>query len=138
MQLNKTFERLKKMISKGMYDHDTLLLDIKDFLEMGTITNESYEMLLEMMNVSPATCLTMERMGDFETYTNTGDTTYLLLKKQIMKQVYSEEVIKQMITDFRITSTISRVQFMELKDLIQSLYNPQPDYELEIDGGDSI
>ena len=138
MQLNKTFERLKKMISKGMYDHDTLLLDIKDFLEMGTITNESYETLLEMMNKPQATCSTMERMGDFETYTNTGDTTYLLLKKQIMKQVYSEEVIKQMITDFRITSTISRVQFMELKDLIQSLYNPQPDYELEFDGGDSI
>ena len=124
MQLNKTFERLKKMISKGMYDHDTLLLDIKDFLEM--------------MDVSPATCSTMERMGDFETYTNTGDTTYLLLKKQIVKQVYSQDVIEQMITDFRITSTISRTQFMELKNLIQSLYNPQTEYELEIDGGDSI
>ena len=126
------------MISKGMYDHDTLLLDIKDFLEMGTITNESYETLLEMMNKPQATCSTMERMGDFETYTNTGDTTYLLLKKQIMKQVYSEEVIEQMITDFRITSTISRTQFMELKNLIQSLYNPQTEYELDMDNENSI
>ena len=138
MQLNKTFERLKKMISKGMYDHDTLLLDIKDFLEMGTITNESYETLLEMMNKPQATCSTIEWMVDFETYSNTGDTTYLLLKKQIMKQVYSEEVIEQMITDFRITSTISRTQFMELKNLIQSLYNPQTEYELDMDNENSI
>ena len=137
MQLNKTFERLKKMISKGIYERESILMDLNDFLEMGTITNESYNVLLEMLNgaqIDKDVSVTDNSVN----YTSSGDITYALLKKQIMKQVYSEEVIEQMITDFRITTTISRVQFMELKDLIQSLYNPQPDYELEIDGGDSI
>ena len=50
MQLNKTFERLKKMISKGIYERESILMDLNDFLEMGTITNESYNVLLEMLN----------------------------------------------------------------------------------------
>lgn len=137
MQINKTFERLKKMISKGLYERESILLDINDFLEMGTIDDESYSILISMVD-SVQLVRTVEEVESIKPISNSYDTVYQLIKKQITKQVYSKEVIEQMLTDFRITSTISRSQFVELRNLMDSLYNPQPDYVTEENVEDSI
>lgn len=137
MQINKTFERLKKMISKGLYERESLLLDMGDFLEMGTIDEESYSILISMID-SVQLVRTVEEVESIKPISNSYDTVYQLIKKQITKQVYSKEVIEQMLTDFRITSTISRSQFVELRNLMDSLYNPQPDYVIEENVEDSI
>lgn len=118
MEPNKTFIRLKKMISKGLYDVESIRLDIDDFLEMGTISEDDYLTLLDILPSEES------ENGTHVTYSNTVDSTYMLLKKQISKGVYAHQDIKQMITDFRITSTISRIQFIELKALIKSIYEP--------------
>lgn len=128
MEPNKTFIRLKKMISKGLYDVESIRLDIDDFLEMGTISEDDYLTLLDILPSEESENVT------HATYSNTVDSTYMLLKKQISKGVYTHQDIKQMITDFRITSTISRVQFIELKALIKSIYEPTiEDNELKTD-----
>lgn len=132
MEPNKTFERLKKMISKGLYEADSIKLDLDDFLEMGTISEDAYLTLLELFDeVSSEDSETNVPA----TYSNAVDSTYILLKKQITKGVYAHQDIKQMITDFRIASTISRAQFIELKELIKSIYEPiiKDDSELEMD-----
>lgn len=127
MENIKTFQRLKKIIEKGLYDRETLMIDLDDFLEMGTITRESHALLLELI---PEEEITRSMANNNITgYTTAGLTTHLLLKKQITKQVYSEESIKQMVTDFRIASTITRTQFTELKNLIDSTYSLQIEHE---------
>lgn len=130
MENVKTVERLKKIILKGKYERETFLLDLRDFSEMNTISQETYENLLGMI---PELKSDGYVIMDVESNYGNSDTTYVLLKKQITKQVYSESAIKQMVTDFRITSTITRAQFIDLKNHIVSIYNPIIENE-EIEG----
>ena len=120
----RTFERLKKMILKGAYDKEELIMDMTDFLEMGTLTQKEFDDLLALIEENPqARAYTMID----ENGVMISDNTFLLLKKQIVKKVYSIDIIEQMVTDFKITGTIDRDQFKALLVLIDEIYFPVVD-----------
>lgn len=120
----RTFERLKKMILKGAYDKEELIMDMTDFLEMGTLTQKEFDDLLALIEEHPQA--RAYAMID-ENGVMISDNTFLLLKKQIVKKVYSIDIIEQMVTDFKITGTISRDQFKALLVLIDEIYFPVVD-----------
>lgn len=120
----RTFERLKKMILKGAYDKEELIMDMTDFLEMGTLTQKEFDDLLALIEENPQA--RAYAMID-ENGVMISDNTFLLLKKQIVKKVYSIDIIEQMVTDFKITGTISRDQFKALLVLIDEIYFPVVD-----------
>ena len=120
----RTFDRLKKMILKGAYDKEELILDMKDFLEMGTLTEKEYAELLELIEQQPSTVTHGARTSMNEDGVLVSDNTYLLLQKQIIKKVYNSETIEQMVTDFKITRAITREQFKILTELIKEMYYP--------------
>ena len=120
----RTFDRLKKMILKGAYDKEELILDMKDFLEMGTLTESEYAELLELIEQQPSTVTHGTRTSMNEDGVLVSDNTYLLLQKQIIKKVYNSETIEQMVTDFKITRAITREQFKILTELIKEMYYP--------------
>ena len=120
----RTFDRLKKMILKGAYDKEELILDMKDFLELGTLTEKEYAELLELIEQQPSTVTHGARTSMNEDGVLVSDNTYLLLQKQIVKQVYSVETIEQMVTDFKITGAITRDQFKVLINAIDEIYFP--------------
>ena len=117
----RTFERLKKMILKGTYDKEELIMDMTDFLEMGTLTQKEFDDLLALIEENPQA--RAYAMID-ENGVMISDNTFLLLKKQIVKKVYSIDTIEQMVTDFKITGTIDRNQFKALLVLIDEIYFP--------------
>ena len=120
----RTFERLKKMILKGAYDKEELIMDMTDFLEMGTLTQKEFDDLLALIEKNPQA--RAYAMID-ENGVMISDNTFLLLKKQIVKKVYSIDIIEQMVTDFKITGTIDRDQFKALLVLIDEIYFPVVD-----------
>ena len=120
----RTFERLKKMILKGTYDKEELIMDMTDFLEMGTLTQKEFDDLLTLIEEHPQA--RAYAMID-ENGVMISDNTFLLLKKQIVKKVYSIDIIEQMVTDFKITGTIDRDQFKALLVLIDEIYFPVVD-----------
>ena len=120
----RTFERLKKMILKGAYDKEELIMDMTDFLEMGTLTQKEFDDLLALIEENPQA--RAYAMID-ENGVMISDNTFLLLKKQIVKKVYSIDTIEQMVTDFKITGTINRDQFKALLALIDEIYFPVVD-----------
>ena len=120
----RTFDRLKKMILKGAYDKEELILDMKDFLEMGTLTESEYAELLELIEQQASAVARGSRASMNEDGVLVSDNTYLLLQKQIMKQVYNVETIEQMVTDFKITGAITREQFKVLINAIDEVYYP--------------
>ena len=120
----RTFERLKKMILKGAYDKEELIMDMTDFLEMGTLTQKEFNDLLALIEEHPQA--RAYAMID-ENGVMISDNTFLLLKKQIVKKVYSIDTIEQMVTDFKITGTIDRDQFKALLALIDEIYFPVVD-----------
>lgn len=120
----RTFERLKKMILKGAYDKEELIMDMTDFLEMGTLTQKEFDDLLALIEEHPQA--RAYAMID-ENGVMISDNTFLLLKKQIVKKVYSIDTIEQMVTDFKITGTIDRNQFRALLALIDEIYFPVVD-----------
>lgn len=120
----RTFERLKKMILKGAYDKEELIMDMTDFLEMGTLTQKEFDDLLALIEEHPQ--VRAYAMID-ENGVMISDNTFLLLKKQIVKKVYSIDTIEQMVTDFKITGTIDRDQFKALLVLIDEIYFPVVD-----------
>ena len=120
----RTFERLKKMILKGAYDKEELIMDMTDFLEMGTLTQKEFDDLLALIEENPQA--RAYAMID-ENGVMISDNIFLLLKKQIVKKVYSIDIIEQMVTDFKITGTIDRDQFKALLVLIDEIYFPVVD-----------
>lgn len=120
----RTLDRLKKMILKGAYDKEELILDMKDFLEMGTLTEKEYAELLELIEQQASAVARGSRASMNEDGVLVSDNTYLLLQKQIIKKVYNSETIEQMVTDFKITRAITREQFKILTELIKEMYYP--------------
>ena len=120
----RTFNRLKKMILKGAYDKEELILDMIDFVELGTLTESEFAELLELIehNSLATVCGARTLMNDNGIIIS--DNTYLLLQKQIVKKVYTVETIKQIVTDFRITGAITKYQFKVLINAIDEIYFP--------------
>lgn len=125
----RTFERVKKMILKRKYNKEELILDITDFLELGTLTEEEFANLLELIEQNPPISA-YSRTSFNEEGTMISDNTFLLLQKQIVKQVYTIETIEQMVTDFKITETITRYQFETLLKAIEETYYPTIEEEI--------
>ena len=120
----RTFERIRKMIMKGDYDKEELMLDMTDFLHMGTLTEKEYADLLELIEQCPTMVTLVARASMNEDGVLVSDNTYILLQKQIIKKVYNSETIEQMVTDFKITRAITREQFKILTELIKEMYYP--------------
>ena len=120
----RTFNRLKKMILKGAYDKEELILDMTDFLELGTLTESEFAELLELIEQNPPATVYGARTLMNENGIIISDNTYLLLQKQIVKKVYTVETIEQMVTDFKITGAITRDQFKVLINAIDEIYFP--------------
>lgn len=120
----RTFNRLKKMILKGVYDKEELILDMTDFLELGTLTESEFAELLELIEQNPPATVYGVRTLMNENGIIISDNTYLLLQKQIVKKVYTVETIEQMVTDFKITGAITRDQFKVLINAIDEIYFP--------------
>lgn len=120
----RTFDRLKKMILKGAYDKEELILDMTDFLEIGTLTESEFAELLELIEQNSPATVYVARTSINENGVIISDNTYLLLQKQIVKKVYAVETIKQMVTDFKITGAITRDQFKVLINAIDEIYFP--------------
>lgn len=121
---SRTFDRLKKMILKGAYDKEELILDMTDFLEIGTLTESEFAELLELIEQNSPATVYGARTSINENGVIISDNTYLLLQKQIVKKVYAVETIKQMVTDFKITGAITRDQFKVLINAIDEIYFP--------------
>ena len=122
----RTFERIKKIILRGRFNKEDLLLDIEDFVSMGTLTTSEAEELKQLIEERPGVLLEGQERGisiDSEGAL-VSRNTYLLLEKQIKKMAYDSETIEQMVTDFRITGVLSRDEFMTLSSLIEELYFP--------------
>lgn len=120
----RTFDRLKKMILKGAYDKEELILDMTDFLELGTLTESEFAELLELIEQNPPATVYGAGTLMNENGIIISDNTYLLLQKQIVKKVYTVETIEQMVTDFKITGAITRDQFKVLINAIDEIYFP--------------
>ena len=120
----RTFDRLKKMILKGAYDKEELILDMTDFLELGTLTESEFAELLELIEQNPPETVYGAKISMNENGVIISDNTYLLLQKQIVKKVYTVETIEQMVTDFKITGAITRDQFKVLINAIDEIYFP--------------
>lgn len=120
----RTFDRLKKMILKGAYDKEELILDMTDFLELGTLTESEFAELLELIEQNPPETVYGAKTLMNENGIIISDNTYLLLQKQIVKKVYTVETIEQMVTDFKITGAITRDQFKVLINAIDEIYFP--------------
>lgn len=120
----RTFERLKKMIMKGAYDKEELILDITDFLELGTLTEKEFADLMILIEEHPPIELYKAEAIIDENGVLISDNTYLLLYKQINKKVYSAETVEQLVTDFKITGAITREQFKFLINVIDEVYFP--------------
>lgn len=122
----RTFERIKKIILRGRFNKEDLLLDIEDFVSMGTLTTSEAEELKQLIEERPGVLLEGQERGlsiDSEGAL-VSRNTYLLLEKQIKKMAYDSETIEQMVTDFRITGVLSRDEFMTLSEMIEELYFP--------------
>lgn len=120
----RTFNRLKKMILKGAYDKEELILDMIDFVELGTLTESEFAELLELIEHNSLATVCGARTLMNENGIIISDNTYLLLQKQIVKKVYTVETIKQIVTDFRITGAITKYQFKVLINAIDEIYFP--------------
>lgn len=123
-----TFNRLKKIIEKGIFDSEEMKLDLTGFLELHTITEEEHKELLSIMERTPAL---FNNVYINEADNIVSNNTYLLLKKQIDNKVYDVNVIEQYVTDFKITNSITREQFNDLLSSIQEIYYPVEDNLIE-------
>lgn len=124
----RTHDRIAKMIKAGRYDKEILILDMTDFLHMGTLTEDEFASLMELIELYPprmARSISINEEGNL-----VSENTYLLLTKQIVKMVYSSDTIEQLTTDFRLTGAITREQFNALCSLIEELYFPVIEEEL--------
>lgn len=118
-----TFKRLEKIILKGLYNKDEILLDLNSFIELNTISEEEKESLIQLLEKqSDDTIIAFEEP--------TSDNIYLLLKKQIINKAYHVSNIETLVTDFRITRAINIYQLDELIKLIKEIY--YPNYNVDI------
>ena len=131
--MSKTFSRLKKIITKGYYTKEEFLLDLSDYLALEVLTQEEYDELILLLEES-------EPMENYDFIVSSeyndiiSENTYTLLKRQIAKKSYAVNIIKQMVTDFKITNSINRYQFTDLvKAINKEYYNIDDSIQEDID-----
>ena len=131
--MSKTFSRFKKIITKGYYTKEEFLLNLSDYLALEVLTQEEYDELILLLEES-------EPMENYDFIVSSeyndiiSENTYTLLKRQIAKKSYAVNIIKQMVTDFKITNSINRYQFTDLvKAINKEYYNIDDSIQEDID-----
>ena len=110
------YERLQKIIEKGLYnDKDWLINNLSVYEELKVITEDEKQELIKLIDSYPSS-------DDF-IQNNYNNNIYLLLERQINKQVYSFSEICEMIVNLHITKTIDEYQLSILCSLIKEKYS---------------
>ena len=110
------YERLQKNIEKGLYnDKDWLINNLSVYEELKVITEDEKQELIKLIDSYPSS-------DDF-IQNNYNNNIYLLLERQINKQVYSFSEICEMIVNLHITKTIDEYQLSILCSLIKEKYS---------------
>ena len=110
------YERLQKIIEKGLYnDKDWLINNLSVYEELKVITEDEKQELIKLIDSYPSS-------DDF-IQNNYNNSIYLLLERQINKQVYSFSEICEMIVNLHITKTIDEYQLSILCSLIKEKYS---------------
>lgn len=111
------YERLQKIIEKGLYDKVSLINNLPIYEELKAITEDEKNELVELMNKNPSTENSIQDSFD--------NNIYLLLERQIDKQVYPFSQITEMVINLNITKTIDDYQLLTLSNLIKEKYSTE-------------
>lgn len=108
--------RLQKIITKKLYEKNSLISNLSIYLELKTITQEEYDSLLTLIEENPS---------DTDSMTpHYSNEIYIMLSRQIEKGVYSAEQISEMVTNFSIAKSISNIELIMLANQIKDKYHP--------------
>lgn len=111
------YTRLEKIIKKTWYREETLVPNLKIYLDLKTITEDEYNSLIALIEEYPGTA-----EEDIAIY-RTNDI-YLMLERQIEKTTYTAEQISEMVTNFSLSKTLSDSELVILANKIKEKYFP--------------
>lgn len=111
------YTRLEKIIKKTWYKEETLIPNLKIYLDLKTITEDEYNSLIALIEEYPGTA-----EQDIAIY-RTNDV-YLMLERQIEKTTYTAEQISEMVTNFSLSKTLSDSELVILANKIKEKYFP--------------
>ena len=111
------YTRLEKIIKKTWYKKETLVPNLKIYLDLKTITEDEYNSLIALIEEYPGTA-----EQDIAIY-RTNDV-YLMLERQIEKTTYTAEQISEMVTNFSLSKTLSDSELVILANKIKEKYSP--------------
>lgn len=111
------YTRLEKIIKKTWYREETLVPNLKIYLDLKTITEDEYNSLIALIEEYPGTA-----EQDIAIY-RTNDV-YLMLERQIEKTTYTAEQISEMVTNFSLSKTLSDSELVILANKIKEKYFP--------------
>lgn len=111
------YTRLEKIIKKTWYKKETLVPNLKIYLDLKTITEDEYNSLIALIEEYPGTA-----EEDIAIY-RTNDI-YLMLERQIEKTTYTAEQISEMVTNFSLSKTLSDSELVILANKIKEKYFP--------------
>lgn len=111
------YTRLEKIIKKTWYKKETLVSNLKIYLDLKTITEDEYNSLIALIEEYPGTA-----EQDIAIY-RTNDV-YLMLERQIEKTTYTAEQISEMVTNFSLSKTLSDSELVILANKIKEKYFP--------------
>jgi len=117
------YTRLVKIINKGSYNKDIVLLDISDYLKLRVISQFEHDVLIDLLEKQSTentkiTTIEVDKEDD-----STSKNIYILAKKVIEKKYYKQLVVTKIISDFRLCEKISRNEFVELINMIKDTYS---------------
>lgn len=115
------YTRLQKIIKKTWYREETLVPNLKIYLDLKTITEDEYNSLIALIEEYPGTA-----EEDIAIY-RTNDV-YLMLERQIEKTTYTAEQISEMVTNFSLSKTLSDSELVILANKIKEKYFPVIDF----------
>lgn len=108
--------RLQKIITKKLYEKNSLISNLSIYLELKTITQEEYDSLLALIEENPSDTDNM--------VSHYSNEIYIMLSRQIEKGAYSAEQISEMVTNFNIAKSISNIELVMLANQIKDKYYP--------------
>lgn len=111
------YERLQKIIEKGLYDKVSLINNLSIYEELKAITEDEKNELVGLMNKNPSAENSIQDSFD--------NNIYLLLERQIDKRVYPFSQITEMVINLNITKTIDNYQLLTLSNLIKEKYSTE-------------
>lgn len=118
------YTRLKKIIKKTWYKEETLIPNLKIYLELNTITQNEYDSLLSLIKEHPGT-------AENEILMHATNEVYFMLERQIEKTAYTAQQISEMVTNFSLAKTINDSELAILANKIKETYFPAIESEIE-------